>query len=75
MDKVSQDQYLALKDISYERAGVEMFRQDYTTRQEKESLKLCMIHQDISHKEQMIRENVSRGKEVAGLNHQLSMSR
>lgn len=75
LDKISQDQYLALKDIGYERAGVEMLRQDYQTRQESEQLKMRMIQQDISHKEQIIRDNISRGKEVAGLQHQLAMSR
>lgn len=75
LDKISQEQYLTLKDIGYERAGVELLRTDYQSRQEKEAMKLQMIQQDITHKEQMIRDSISRGKEVAGLNHQLSMSR
>ena len=75
MDKITQDQYLALKDIGYERMGVEMLRQDYQQRQRNDELKLQSIQQDIRHTEQMIQEKLSRGEQVAGLNHQLTMSR
>lgn len=75
MDEISNEQYFTLKNIGHERLGVEMLRQDYTSRQEKEELKLGMIRQDINNTSVLIQERMKRGEDVQRLNHQLSMSR
>jgi len=74
MDKVAQDQYHAMKDIAYEKMGVEMLRQDYSTRVENETLKLREIQTNIQTTQRLIEERSRSNQQVAGLQHQLFMS-
>ncbi|MEM1283572.1 MAG: hypothetical protein AAGG81_08470 [Chlamydiota bacterium] len=75
MDRIAQDQYHSMKDVAYERMGVEMLRQDYSTRMENETLKLREIQTDIRNTQRLIDERLRNEQQVAGLQHQLFMSR
>jgi len=75
MDHIAQDQYHAMKEIGYERMGVEMLRQDYSTRMQNEELKLRQIQGDIISTQRLIDERSRNNQQVAGLQHQLFMSR
>ena len=74
MDKTSNDQYLALKDIAMERVGVEMLRQDHTQRVAVEHQKMNNLLQEKRHLEDKIRLNFNNQSKVQQLQHSLFMT-
>ena len=74
MDRISQDHYFALKDIAIEKVGVNMLRQDYQQRTEKQQLQMQNLVNEKRHLQEKINMQAAQGKEVAGLRHQLFMT-
>lgn len=74
LDRISQDQYLALKDIAIEKVGVNMLRQDYQQRVSVQEQKMQNLVNEKRHLLEKINMNVAQGREVAGLRHQLHMT-
>lgn len=74
MDELSNDHYVALKSIAMEKAGVNMLRQDFQQRYENQQLKMQKLVDEKRQLNEKINENLSRGREVEGLRHQLYMT-
>lgn len=74
LDEVSMNQYHALKEIGFERAGVEMLRSDHTKRVESEKQKMLSIQQDIRHIEDKIKLHQNNEAKTSQLRHQLYIS-
>lgn len=75
LDEISNDQYLALKDMAFERIGINMLRQEHDQRAALEQEKMNGLIQEQRHIEGKIKEELSRGREVGALQHQLQMAR
>lgn len=74
MEEISNDQYFALKDMAYERVGIEMMRQDHTQRVALETEKMNGLIKDKKSIENNIQLRLSMGRETEGLRHQLHMT-
>jgi len=74
LERISQDQYLALKDVAYEKMGVNMLRQEYDQRMALDQGKLNNMLADKRRVEERIQERISRNQQVSDLKHQLHMS-
>ncbi len=75
LDQISQDQHFALKDMAYERIGINMLRQEYDQRVtlEKEKMQNLLLQQ--KHLEEKMRTAQSKGEQVEGLKHQLHITK
>ncbi len=73
LDKISQDQYLELKNIGYAEMGVKMLRQDFTQREEIKQKEMQNLIEKKRRTEERIREYHSRGLETAQLRHRNNM--
>ncbi|WP_421795366.1 hypothetical protein [Haliscomenobacter sp.] len=74
LERISQDQYLALKDVAYEKMGVNMLRQEFDQRVALEQGKLNNMLADKRRVEERIQERISRNQQVSDLTHQLHMA-
>lgn len=74
LERISQDQYLALKDVAYEKMGVNMLRQEFDQRVALEQGKLNNMLADKRRVEERIQERISRNQQVSDLKHQLHMA-
>lgn len=74
MEEISNDQYFALKDMAYERVGIEMMRQDHTQRVALETEKMNGLIKEKKNIESNIQLRLSMGREAEGLRHQLHMT-
>ncbi len=75
MDEVSNDQYLALKDMAYERIGINMLRQEHQQRSMVEQEKVNRLIAEKRHLSEKINLEIQNGKNVSHLEHQLQMNR
>ena len=75
MDEISNQQYLALKDMAYERIGINSLRDDYQNRVTLEQEKFDRLNDQKRHLLQQIRTEQAHGRETAGLQHQLTMTK
>lgn len=74
LDAKVQDVHFALKDMAYERIGINALREDYQQRVEKQELRMQNLIGQQNRIEERINEKLSRGQEVAGLRHQLFLT-
>ncbi len=74
LERISQDQYLALKDISYEKMGINILRDEYQQRATLEQTKMQNLLAEQKRIEERIQEKISRGQLVDDLKHQLRMT-
>jgi len=75
LDHQAHELEMNIKAIGFERMGVEATRQDFQTRQQLEYTKREMLRNEIAHQTQLLQEKLSRGEQIAGLQHQLNMNR
>ena len=73
MDEISNDQYFALKDMAYERIGVNMLRQEHQQKEAFEEQRVQSLIREQRHLEEKIKMELSHGRSVESLNHQLYM--
>lgn len=74
LDEISNQQYLALKDIAHERIGINMLRQDYSQRSALENQKMQNLLNEKRRLSQKISQDITRGREVENLQHRLFMT-
>lgn len=74
LDEISNDQYLALKDMAYERVGINMLRQEHDQRSSLEEQKMQHLLTKQQNLGEKIRIEQSHGREVSGLKHQLFLT-
>lgn len=75
LDEISNDMHFTLKDMAYERIGINMLRQDYDQRVTLEKQKMQNLLLQQGHLEEKIRTAQSHGQQVEGLRHQLHMTK
>lgn len=75
MDEISNQQYLALKDMAFERIGINALRDDYQQRVSLEHERFNRLNDQHRNLLQQIKTAQSHGKEVAGLEHRMNMTR
>ena len=75
LEKISNDQYFALKDVAYEKMGITMLRNEYDQRVTLEQTKMNNLIAEQRRVEERIQERISHGQEAFDLKHQLHMSR
>ena len=73
MDKISQDQYLELKNIGYAEIGVRMLRQDFEQREALKQQEMRNLISDRRRAEERLQELHSRGLETAHLRHRINI--
>ncbi len=74
LERISQDQYLALKDIAYEKMGINILRDEYQQRATLEQTKMQNLLSEQKRIEERIQEKISRGQVVDDLKHQLHIT-
>jgi uncharacterized protein (DUF3084 family) len=74
LDHQAHELDMNIRSLGYEKMGIEAARQDFQTRQNAEYTKGQMLRQDIAHQNQLLQERLSRGEQVASLNHQINMN-
>jgi|GEM_PF-2952340 len=74
LDHQAHELDMNIRSLGYEKMGIEAARQDFQTRQNAEYTKGQMLRQDIAHQNQLLQERLSRGEQVAGLQHQINMN-
>lgn len=74
MDEISNQQYLALKDMAHERIGINALREDYQNRVTLEQEKFNRLNDQQRFILQQIQTAKAHGKETAGLQHRLTMT-
>jgi hypothetical protein len=75
LEKISTEQYFALKDVAYEKMGITMLRNEYDQRVTLEQTKMSNLIAEQRRVEERIQERISRGQEAFELKHQLHMTR
>lgn len=75
LEKISTEQYFALKDVAYEKMGITMLRNEYDQRVTLEQTKMSNLIAEQRRVEERIQERISRGQESFELKHQLHMTR
>ena len=74
IDETAKDMHFTLKDMAYERIGINMLRQEHDQRSELEREKMKNLIQEKRHLEQKIQMRLANGQQAAGLQHQLQMT-
>lgn len=74
LEQISNSQYLALKDMAFERIGINALRDEYQQRATLEQTKMQSLIAEKRNIEQRIQENISRGQQVDELKHRLYMT-
>lgn len=75
MEHISNQQYLALKDMAFERIGINALREDYQKRVTLEETKIARLNDQQRNILQQIQTEQAHGREISGLQHQLSMTK
>ncbi len=71
MDEVSNQQYLALKDMAFERIGINALREDYQHRVSLEQERFNRLNDQQRNLLNQIKTEQAHGREVSGLQHRL----